>query len=259
MNREKMIKNIIEETAEKLGFYYEGCSQNGDVTDYTFERKKESEFDVSQGIWILIFDNYRGGYDIRLTFAGTKRIEAYRLIESKFQEGDVGNCLHFEDEKELEQILRLFREIIEKKGETIFSEIRKPQEDIKKNRDMHWKLYQEHEALNKTYRKLYDMEDTQFTAKLIRRMSDVILARKDDNFEEVEELLLGMAAIYGDQLIRKRGGEWAWEDSFCIIQGIQDSYYEIPLQMVRGYWRWKRQDYNYFLDHFRSYPTETII
>ncbi|RKJ64274.1 hypothetical protein [Roseburia sp. 1XD42-69] len=86
-----------------------------------------------------------------MTFIGTKHIEAYRLIDSEFQEGFSGDCLHFKDEEELEQILYLFKRIIEEKGEKIFSEIRRPLEEILAENERHWKMYREREALNEAY------------------------------------------------------------------------------------------------------------
>ncbi|WP_256387222.1 hypothetical protein [Roseburia sp. 1XD42-69] len=44
MNRAKMIKKIIGESAENLGFYYKGASRDGGSTDYVFLRKKENEY-----------------------------------------------------------------------------------------------------------------------------------------------------------------------------------------------------------------------
>ena len=122
MNRAKMIKKIIGESAENLGFYYKGASRDGGSTDYVFLRKKENEYETPQRIWFIIFDWYRGGWDIRMTFIGTKHIEAYRLIDSEFQEGFSGDCLHFKDEEELEQILYLFKRILSNGISNFFKE-----------------------------------------------------------------------------------------------------------------------------------------
>lgn len=265
MNREEIIKEILGETVEQLGFYYEGCLRGRDVTDYTFVRKRESEFDISQSIWVLIFDNYKGGYDIRLTFDGRKRVEAYRLIESQFREGDVGDSLHFENEKELEKILHLFRKIIEKKGKKVFDDNRRTQEEIQniqKKREMHRKLYQNRKTLNANYRKLYGLENTQFTAKLIRTICGLILEKKDEKLEDMEDFFIGMAAVYGDQLIRRRGGDWIWEEDTqtCLVKGEGEyPYHVIPLWQIEFYWERKEDNYLRLLDDFKKYPTETVI
>ncbi len=57
MNRAKMIKKIIGEAVDPLGFYYKGASRDGNGTDYVFEKKKESEYEIKQSIWISIFNN----------------------------------------------------------------------------------------------------------------------------------------------------------------------------------------------------------
>ena len=116
--------------------------------------------------------------------------------------------LHFENEEELKQILQHFRRIIVEKGEEVFREISKHSTEARPKKKTHKKLYEEHEELNRKYRKLYGMEDTEFTAKLMRRMNQVILEMQDEDFADVEETLIGLAAVYGDQLVRKCGGEW---------------------------------------------------
>ncbi|MGY3663730.1 MAG: hypothetical protein ACXAHE_07715 [Roseburia sp. 1XD42-69] len=264
MNRTKMIKKIIGESAENLGFYYKGASRDGNGTDYVFEKKKESEYEIEQSIWISIFNNYNGSWDIRLTFIGRDYIEGGSLIESKFQKGMLHGSLHFQSEEELEQILHLFKKIIEEKGEKIFSACkRSPEEimEIQRKQNMHQRLYQERHTLNTTYRKMYGLENTQFTAKLIRTMCGLIFEKKDEKFEDVEEFLLGMAAIYGDQLIRRRGGEWVWDDKnkTCEVRGESGSLYKIPLMVVCWYWERKIDDYLSILGDFSIYPGETVI
>lgn len=262
MNRETMIKKIIGETAEKLGFYYKGCERNGSVTDYTFKSRKESDYEIDQSIWIIIFDHYMEGWDIRLTLDSKKRVEGCNLIKSKFKEGFSGDCWYFKDEEELKEILYLFQNFLEENGQKIFHDNKLPEDEVRETNERHWRLYQEHETLNETYRKLYGMEDTKFTAKLIRRISDLLMEKKDANYGDVKELLLGMAAIYGDQLIRRRGGAWMWKDDSksCIVKGMEMySYCIMPLYTVEGYWKRKKDDYLYLLDDFRNYPTETVI
>lgn len=264
MYRAKMIKKVIGSIAERYEFYYTGASQDGNGTDYVFEKRKESEYDIEQSIWISIFNNYNGSWDIRLTFIGREHIEGCSLIESKFQKGMLYGSLHFQREEELEQILHLFRKIIEEKGEKIFRACKRSTEEImeiQRKQNMHQRLYQERHTLNTIYRKMYGLENTQFTAKLIRTMCSLIFEKKDEKYEDVEEFLLGMAAIYGDQLIRRRGGEWEWDDKnkICAVRGENDSFYEIPLMVVCWYWKRKIDDYLPMLGKFRNYPGETVI
>lgn len=265
MNRAKIVKKIIGNSVERYEFYYEGASRDGNGTDYTFAKRKESEYEIDQSIWISVFNNYNGSWDIRLTFIGREHIEGCSLIESKFQKGTFHDSLRFQSEEELEQILYLFRKIIEEKGEKIFSvSKRSPEEilEIQKKQYMHQRLYQERETLNATYRKLYGLENTEFTAKLIRTMCCLIRKRQGESFEDVEEFLLGMAAVYGDQLIRRRGGEWVWEDDTktSIVKGEGEYPYKIiPLWKIKFCWERKEDTYLLLLNDFKKYPTETVI
>ena len=169
--------------------------------------------------------------------------------------------LHFENEEELKQILQHFRRIIVEKGEEVFREISKHSTEARPKKKTHKKLYEEHEELNRKYRKLYGMEDTEFTAKLIRRMSQVILEMQDEEFADVEETLIGLEAVYGDQLVRKCGGEWELtENNTCMIEGLQEGSLGMnPLNTIICYWRNKRDDYGVLLSWFKRYPGDTVI
>ncbi len=106
------------------------------------------------------------------------------------------------------------------------------------------------------------MEDTEFTAKLMRRMNQVILEMQDEDFADVEETLIGLAAVYGDQLVRKCGGEWELSEvGTCMITGIHEGSRagENPLNSIIFHWRNKRDDYRELLDCFRKHPYDTVI
>ena len=268
MNKAKWIKKIIGEAVTEKGFSYTGCTGGSDV-GYSFKRRVDGEDEddeIMQIIEIFISLSVIGGYDIRLTFCtnayGVINQEVTNLIPSGFKKGDLDDFLHFENEEELKQILQHFRRIIVEKGEEVFREISKHSTEARPKKKTHKKLYEEHEELNQKYRKLYGMEDTEFTAKLIRRMSQVILEMQDEEFADVEETLIGLAAVYGDQLVRKCGGEWELSEvGTCMITGIHEGSRagENPLNSIIFHWRNKRDDYRELLDCFRKHPYDTVI
>ncbi len=268
MNKAKWIKKIIGETVTEKGFSYTGCTGGSDV-GYSFKRRVDGEDEddeIMQIIEIFISLSVIGGYDIRLTFCtnayGVINQEVTNLIPSGFKKGDLDDFLHFENEEELKQILQHFRRIIVEKGEDVFREISKHSTEARPKKKTYRKLYEEHEELNQKYRKLYGMEDTEFTAKLMRRMNQVILEIQDEDFADVEETLIGLAAVYGDQLVRKCGGEWELSEvGTCMITGIHEGSRagENPLNSIIFHWRNKRDDYRELLDCFRKHPYDTVI
>ena len=268
MNKAKWVKKIIGETVEEKGFSYAGCSRDGCNVWYSFERRVEGEDEddeITQTIDIFVSPDFISGCDIRLTFCTTAYGFPYRevtnLIPSGLKKGYVDEFLHFENEEELKQILQHFRRIIVEKGEEVFREISKHSTEARPKKKTERKLYEEHEELNRKYRVLYNIEDTEFTAKLIRRMSQVILEMQDEEFADVEETLIGLAAVYGDQLVRKCGGEWELtENNTCMIEGLQGGSLGMnPLNTIICYWRNKRDDYGVLLSWFERYPRDTVI
>ena len=268
MNKAKWIKKIIGEAVTEKGFSYTGCTGGSDV-GYSFKRRVDGEDEddeIMQIIEIFISLSVIGGYDIRLTFCtnayGVINQEVTNLIPSGFKKGDLDDFLHFENEEELKQILQHFRRIIVEKGEDVFREISKHSTEARPKKKTYRKLYEEHEELNQKYRKLYGMEDTEFTAKLMRRMNQVILEMQDEDFADVEETLIGLAAVYGDQLVRKCGGEWELSEmGTCMITGLHEGSGagENPLNSIIFHWRNKRDDYRELLDCFRKHPYDTVI
>lgn len=80
-------------------------------------------------------------------------------------------------------------------------------------------------------------------------------------FAEVEEMLVGLAAVYGNQIIKKCGGEWEWDDNFnsCMIIDIWGRKSANPLNEVIFYWRMKREDLNHFLNPFKRFSGDKVV
>lgn len=259
MNRVKWIKDIIGKPIEEYGFKYIGCMRDGYTIGYDFER---IQGDITQTIDIIIIEQ-----DIRMMFYtnvyGLRDACATDLIESDFSRSDTMGMdfLFFKDEDEFKQILCHFREIIITKGLDLFKELSIPLTEIRPKKETYWKLYQEHDALNKKYREMYGLTDTEYTQKLIRRISAIILDTIDKDFSEVEEMLMGLAAVYADQVIRKGGGEWSWNEksNSCLITKVREFSSVNPLNDTITYWRWRKENLNHFLNSFRDNPYETVL
>lgn len=153
-----------------------------------------------------------------------------------------------------------FRDIILRKGLELFEELSIPVTEILPRKETYWKLYQEHDELNEKYRKMYGLEDTEYSTRLIRRISEIILETIEEDFSKVEEMLIGLAAVFADQVIRKCGGEWTWvEDcNTCVIIKVRGYVCINPLSDTISYWRWKKENLDHFLNAFRDNPYDTV-
>lgn len=244
MNEMKWIKEMIGKEAEKAGFTDGGSHRDGYVRGYVFYCAHEEER-YEDYIGFTVIDN-----SIRMDFKRSGMGRGYIddvtcLLESKFT-SDIQGFIAFDSEEEYKEILEYFARIIREKSKEVFDsmEVHK-EEDGYPGREMHWKLYQEHEELNQKYRKLYGLEDTEFTAKLIRRIMKLIMENQDKKFEEVKELLIGLAAVYGNQLVLKGNGKWEWQEgllSHCWVKGIEGGDDAIPLNDLAFCWKYKRDE-----------------
>ena len=222
MNRAQQIKKIIGEAIKDRSFEYTGYTRDEFVHDYSFKRV---DGELIQYISIAVIDD-----EVRLEFStnayGQEEVYASDLIESDFDGDDEG--LAFENDEEFKAILHHFKEIILQKGFEILDSISKPTTDVRPTREAHWKVFQEHEALNKEYREKYGITETD-TVTVLTKISGIIHDNLDKPFKEVEELLIGLAAVYGCQLIDRcaenGNGAMILERVWCT------EYMEIRLQI----------------------------
>lgn len=239
MNREKWIKKIIGEVAKERGFTYAGHYRDGYVHGYSFEYTKD---DIRQDIDITIIGN-----EIRMqlntTAYGQMWVNVCDLMESDLKP-DITGFLEFKDEEEYKEILHAFSKILIQEGFRVLDEKSKHTTEARPKKETYWKLYTEHDELNREYRKKYHLEDTESSLKCIQKISDIILGTKDRKFAEVEEMLIGLAAVYGDQLIQEWGGEWVWSEmnNSCCAGGMRNGAYTNPLVDMIFYWTRGEED-----------------
>lgn len=242
---------------------YTGHDRDENVHFYSFERKNG---EIIHYITIVISGN-KLCLELDSNAYGRSEVCASNLIESGFKGNKDG--LYFENDQELQQILHHFKEIVLQKGFDILNDISTPADGAGPGKESYRKLFQEHDSLNEEYRKRYALEETRSTAKLMKKISDIILENRDREFAEVEELLIGLAAIYADQLIRKRGGKWEWDSEFnsCVVESVWDDeeeededadFSENPLATTINYWKQKEDNPDWFLNNFKVLPSDVI-
>ena len=81
----------------------------------------------------------------------------------------------------------------------------------------------------------------------MKKISDIILENKDNPFKEVGELLIGLAAVYGCQLVKKCGGHWEFDDesASCMIEEKFECKGERPLLTMLRYWKHRKKIWRY--------------
>lgn len=258
MNKTKWIKEIIGKTVEQYGFEYRGRNVDGFVEGYSFKRK---EGDLKQYIDITITGGVR--MLLKTNAYGQIWFSVTELVKPEFHVNP-RDFIDYESEEEFKQILYYFRDALVQKGFAALEEKSKPTTEIRPKKETYWKLYTEHESLNEEYRKKYHLEETESTRKLIQKISDIILGTKDQEFSEVEEMLVGLAAVFSDQLIRKREGEWEWNEDCgaCIIKGMRKGVYRCgssnPLSRVIFYWKGGKEDIDILLMEFKQARYDVI-
>lgn len=254
MNRSQQIKKIIGEAIVERGFEFAGNFKDGYVHGWSFKRR---DGDLVQYITIPVISDV-----IRLELStnayGQREVFAHTLIESDFSDYDHG--LVFDGDKEFKEILELYRDIILEKSPEVFERISKPASEAAPRKETHLKLYNDHDALNAEYRAKYGLEETESTMTLIKKLSETILATTDKKFSEVEEMLVGLAAVYADQLILKCGGEWQWNEEFntCTIKKVNGIRSANPLLRMITYWENKEEDLDVLLNYFKTRPSDII-
>lgn len=259
MSRAQLIKKIIGEAIREYGFEYTGYDKDENVHFYSFERKNG---DIIHDITIVISGS-KLCLELDTNAYGQSEVRASNLIESKFKGNKDG--LYFENDEEMKQILLHFKEIILQKGFDILDDISTPAAGAGPRKKSYRKLFQEHDRLNEEYRKRYALEETESTARLMKKISEIILENRDREFAEVEELLIGLTAVYADQLIIKRGGKWEWDDDFqsCVVESEDDKdedgdFSENPLATTINYWKQKEDNPDWFLNNFKALPSDVI-
>ena len=253
--REKWIKKIIGEVVEKRGFEYTGHFRDEYANGYSF---KCTMGDLRQDIHITVIGNTIR-MQLNTNAFGQIWVNVCDLMESNLKP-DITGFLEFKDEDEYKEILYSFCEILIQKGFAVLEEKSKPTTEVRPKKETYWKLYMEHDELNREYRKKYGLEDTESSLKCMQRISDIILETTDREFAEVEEMLIGLAAVYGDQLIKKMGGKWIWFEvhNSSGVDKMKNGSYANPLADMIFYWRRGKEDIDDLLQLFKMGPFDVV-
>lgn len=204
MNMKKVIHEELGQELENIGFHY-GSSERG---IWPYEREKDG---IKQEI-IVIRHRYEKDC-IRVIF----NTNAYGQRQKEFcdfvpEEGAKHwEFWEFSNEEELREILREFKRLIFTYGLDFLETISKPATDAVPTREKQRYLYEHHQELSDKYQ-----EELGTEGKSAEEVVDVITHELeemlDKPYAEVEDVLMGLAALYGHTICWGDRGEWVWNE-----------------------------------------------
>lgn len=226
-----MVKKIIGKVVEPIGFQYE----KGDIF-WCFYREKN---DIKQEI--QIYDYYKK--NLRINFwtdaYGQSGIGEVKLVSDKNYQGDILDEHPYETEEEFKTLIEGFRELIIKYGLDALEKISVPTTNARPKPETDLYLFENHSRLAKEYKETLqiDMTNEIRIPKNLRLFSKEIYNLQNQKFEDVEYILVGYAALYGEIIITNQGGEWVYRDKKCFIDYIaNDTKFVYPLNVIISLW-----------------------
>jgi len=232
----KVTKIIQEELGielEKIGF----CSAFQERYVWPYERKKDG---IKQKITIIT-DRYEKRY-IRVLFD----TNAYGQRTKEFchfvpEEGaKYWDFWGYKNEEELRTILRKFKRLIFTYGLDFLETMSKPATDAVPTEEMEQYLYLNHERLYEEY-----SVKLQTQGKSAEEVIEMIYRTMEQNlsepFENVKDLLIGLAALYGHTISWGNRGKWVWDGKKCWLEDILGTKENAPILKcifpAWDYWR----------------------
>ena len=239
MNIKKIIQEELGQELENIGFHY----VSGERLFWPYEREKDG---IRQEIMIAR-DRYERRY-IRVIF----ETNAYGQRPKEFrhfvpEEGAKHwEFWGFENEEELREILREFKRLIFTYGLDFLETISKPATDAVPTREKQRYLYEHHKELCQKYQKELGTEGKsaeEVIGILTQKMEEIL----DKPYAEVEDVLMGLAALYGHTICWGDNGEWVWNEEMGVcrlakILGTTTNQY--ILDQVIGEWDYWRKHRN---------------
>lgn len=232
MKYKKIIQEILGTELEKRGFTY---MPN---TSWSYERVKDK---VWQSISVVC-ERYCKGY-IKMVFMtnayGQKAKELDDFVPEQLPE-----YWHYETEEELRKIIEQFKEWTLTYGLSELEKISVPTTEARPKPETNRYLYEHHRELYEEYKEKL-CENCDSWEDVVRVVQNEIKKTWDQPFCEVEDMLIGLAALYAYALNEGEEGDWVWRErsNSCILDGPLGTFTRLhPLQDVISSWKIKNVD-----------------
>jgi hypothetical protein len=244
-----IIKKVMGEGLKPYGFEYYETRPN----TWIFRRRKQ---EVNQFI-----DVYQSQYSQAIRLELYTSLDLYDRKEIRqFYPEWAENCgerwfWDFTDKESFIQVLKEFLSIIIECGLNTLDALSIPTRKtlIKAGEEMYRKLYEEHDSLCDSFIKKYSVS-INATRQGIEKILQIMRDKKDEDYESMKELLLEMAAYYGNALCYEFRGKWIWDTDRCRLI-MYDKFGEtnwFPLQNIVVCWRDIEEEGDYLIDIYKQ-------
>lgn len=188
----KLLKNTFGAKIKPYGFQYKGFKH----------RRWTFQFEINNKIREIVVQKDPGSFQLELNFpCGNHK------IGELFGDLKYHSTLHKNDE-ELENLLNTLGDHFVKRLIPRLPELCIPECAYQDTKEMHLKLYQEKDKLINQFLLRHQINSFYETDTIMQKLLQGAEWIKDKPFEEVENILVEMAAVYGTVIIQNIGGEW---------------------------------------------------
>ena len=149
---------------------------------------------------------------------------------------------HYETEEELRQIIMQFKEWIFTYGLEGLEKMSQPTTEARPKPETNRYLYEHHRELNEEYREKMGIQGEEWV-DVIRKIQKRIEETWDLPFSQMEEELIGLAALYAYAINDGKEGNWFWHGmaNLCVVEGVTETSPNlIPLKDIILTWKQKR-------------------
>jgi len=230
----KIIQEELGQELEKIGF--RSAFQERYVWPY--EREKDG---IKQMITVIT-DRYEKRY-LRVLFD----TNAYGQPTKEFRDfvheesAKFWDFWGYKNEEELRIILREFKRLIFTYGLDYLETISKPATDAIPTEEMEQYLYLNHESLCEEYSaKLHTQGKS--PEEIIEIINQTMEQNLNESFENVKDLLVGLAALYGHTISWGDKGKWVLDEKECCLKNILGTKKEtFLLKQIFSQWDYWRK------------------
>lgn len=221
--KRNMVREIMEKKLSPYGFAYVGY----ELLCWTFAREMNG---VKQYV-VIQKSNWGDSYYLEIYTSSNQyplRIPEITGDLTKFEN------LDYHNETEQREVLNELADIVIKYGLERFNTI-KPVKIYKATPEMHQKLFEEEKNLTKNFLQRHQYESINDERVLMILQQEINMLQGKE-YEEVQDRLVELAAVYGNLVIESMGGEWENRNGKTYIGQVPLHFrIHVLLEIVRGW------------------------
>ena len=231
MRQAEIIKDIIGEVVEPMGFAFRG----GMASDgWEYIRNKDG---IQQIIFIDDLNQYRrknARLLLTTNLLNSRRVEICEYVPE--YDGQFDTFWEYKSEEDYKRIIIEFARIIKEYGIDKLNEISIPIRNAIVTDDMQRQFYQLHDKMAKEFQSNYQLEQMSMaeTNQLLYKM---ITEMQEKEFQEIKDQLMYMAAFWGETVTNEFTGYWEWKEDVdkCMVR-VPGKFGRFPLDIIIQEW-----------------------